>query len=241
MVEIPLAGGFVTPVVRLEQTVRRAGGSEFAHRLLEHFAAAGWPAAPRYLGTDEAGREILEFLDGFVPWEFPHDPAVRTEAALRKAAVLLRQFHDLTAGTALAGDREVVCHNDLSPKNTVYRDLGGEPVPAAFIDWDAAAPGCRIEDLAHLCWQFIGLGSIVDSQSGRLLRVACDAYGECDRDRLIETVLWWQDRCWRGIESAAALGEPAMIRLAKSGVPEQIRSAYVRVRAHREELERALR
>lgn len=35
---------------------------------------------------------------------------------------------------------EVVCHNDLSPKNTVYRDTGGQLLPAAFIDWDIAGP-----------------------------------------------------------------------------------------------------
>ena len=50
--------------------------------------------------------------------------AVRIEQLeyLAEVARLVRQFHDLTAGTPLAGDQEVVCHNDLSPKNTVYRD-----------------------------------------------------------------------------------------------------------------------
>jgi aminoglycoside phosphotransferase (APT) family kinase protein len=53
-------------------------------------------------------------------------------------AELVREFHDLTAGTPLAGADEVVCHNDLSPRNTVYED--GEALrPVAFIDWDAAA------------------------------------------------------------------------------------------------------
>jgi aminoglycoside phosphotransferase (APT) family kinase protein len=69
-------------------------------------------------------------------------------------AELVRQFHDLTAGTLLADGQEVVCHNDLSPKNTVYRDLGRGLRPVAFLDWDLAAPGRRLHDVAHLCWQY---------------------------------------------------------------------------------------
>jgi hypothetical protein len=30
------------------------------------------------------------------------------------------------------------------------------------------------------------------------MRLICDAYGPYDRDRLVDTILWWQDRCWRG-------------------------------------------
>ncbi len=67
---------------------------------------------------------------------------------------MVREFHDLTAGTPLARGAEVVCHNDLSPKNTVYRgDDGAVLMPAAFLDWDLAAPGERIHDVAHVCWQ----------------------------------------------------------------------------------------
>ncbi|MEU8136458.1 phosphotransferase family protein [Streptodolium elevatio] len=66
----------------------------------------------------------------------------------RRVARLVREFHDLTAGTALAGEHEVVCHNDLSPRNTVYRPVSGSRRPVAFIDWDLAAPGARIDDVA---------------------------------------------------------------------------------------------
>ena len=70
----------------------------------------------------------------------------------------MREFHDLTAGTPLAAGAEVVCHNDLSPKNTVHRDGGTGLAPVAFIDWDLAAPGERIHDIAHVCWQYLALG-----------------------------------------------------------------------------------
>jgi hypothetical protein len=49
--------------------------------------------------------------------------------------VLVREFHDLTAGTPLATGGEVVCHNDLSPKNTVYRDSGAARSVRDAFDW----------------------------------------------------------------------------------------------------------
>ena len=66
-----------------------------------------------------------------------------------KWAELVREFHDLTPGTPLAGDAQVVCHNDLAPNNTVYSPGGSGLRPVAFIDWDLAAPGQRIHDVAH--------------------------------------------------------------------------------------------
>lgn len=239
MSETPLPGGFINPVVRVDDSVRRTRASDFVHRLLRHFEAHGYSGAPRLIGIDDQGREMLGYVDGVVPWEEPFGDAVRTPEAIATAARLMRRFHDLTAGTALAGDEEVVCHNDLSPKNTVYR--GDPPLPVVFLDWDIAAPGRRIHDLAHLCWQYIGLGTTPSDDWDALLRLACDSYGECDRDRLIETVLWWQDRCWRGIESAAADGDPAMIRLRERGVPADIRRAWAAVRDRQSALEQALR
>jgi hypothetical protein len=100
------------------------------HRLLGLFAELGWSGAPRYLGTDAQGREVLGFLPGHVAWASAQPPEVFAERSLARAAVLVREFHDLTAGTELAGGGQVVCHNDLAPKNTVYQDLGEglEPV-----------------------------------------------------------------------------------------------------------------
>ena len=66
------------------------------------------------LGIDEQGREILTFIEGHVP----PDLATWSDEQLVRAAELIRRFHDATAGSALAGGEEVVCHNDLSPCNT---------------------------------------------------------------------------------------------------------------------------
>jgi aminoglycoside phosphotransferase (APT) family kinase protein len=107
-------------------------------------------------------------------------------------AQLVRQFHDLTAGTDLAGGQEVVCHNDLSPTNTVYRGVGARRRPAAFIDWDIAAPGERVHDVAHVCWQYLDLGpdTADAAETARLVRLIADSYGMADRSGLVDTILW---------------------------------------------------
>ncbi|MET9230939.1 phosphotransferase [Lentzea sp. NPDC003310] len=225
MNETPLPGGFINEVVRIGDTVRRPlhARSPFVHRLLLHFERQGWRGAPRYLGVDGKGREVLAFVDGHVP--------ARSSEGLAAVARLVREFHDLTAGTDLAGDQEVVCHNDLSPKNTVYRD---DHVPFAFIDWDLAAPGKRIHDIAHVCWQYVDLEDPPVVAEG--LRTVCDAYGLDDRGRLVETILWWQDRCAHGIET-----DPALAGLRESGAGRSVRAAHTWFTEHRAELEAALK
>jgi hypothetical protein len=68
------------------------------------------------------------------------------------------------------------------------------------------------------------------------MRLICDAYGLPDRSRLVETILWWQDWCWRGIEAKAADGDPAMIRLRDGGAARSVRDAFSSVSGHRDGL-----
>jgi hypothetical protein len=145
-----LSGGTMTPVVRVGATVRRATGpwSCRVHQLLRHLADAGFDGAPRYLGTDPQGREILSFIDGEVTAEGT-PVGLYERAALTGAAQLLRRFHDATTGFAAAHAEgwqiqigspttgPVICHNEIGPYNTVYRNGS----PFAFIDWDFAALG----------------------------------------------------------------------------------------------------
>ena len=184
---------------------------------------------------------MLTFLDGYVAWQSPTD-RVSSIGSLGKVATLVRQFHDLTAGTTLAADQEVVCHNDLSPKNTVYQDSGEGLRPVAFIDWDIAAPGSRIHDVAHMCWQYLDLGPTVNdlAVTSHRLRLMCDAYGLTDRSKVVDTILWWQDRCWRGIEAGAEAGDAAMAGLRESGAVASVQAAHEWVLAHQAEMETAL-
>ena len=241
-----MQGGFVSNVVRVGDTVRRFRGerADFVHDLLRLLAVRGYSGAPRLLGLDLEGREILTYIEGYVPWADPYAATVTGDDTLVSVAQLVREFHDLTAGSTLAGRDEVVCHNDLSPKNTVYRGDGLGFRAVAFVDWDIASPGKRIHDIGHMCWQYVGLGPECPhglTEAARRARVLCDAYQLDDRSEVISAVLWWQDRCWRGIEALAETGQPAMIALRDRGASVEVRAAYDWVREHRHALEALLR
>ncbi|WP_328630351.1 hypothetical protein [Streptomyces sp. NBC_00356] len=72
------------------------------------------------------------------------------------------------------------------------------------------------------------------------MRLIADAYGLAERSELVATVLWWQDRCWRGIQAGADAGDVGMMRLRDSGVVGEVRGAYEWVCGRRGELERVL-
>ena len=97
------------------------------------------------------------------------------DATLAAAGMLICRFHDATAGSPLAGTREVVCHGDLSPCNTVFR----AGIPAALIDFDNAAPGRRLDDVGYslFLWLNIGIDGPEPGEQVRRIRVFCDAYG----------------------------------------------------------------
>ncbi|MFG2780346.1 phosphotransferase family protein [Streptomyces prunicolor] len=247
MGESVLGGGAVNVVVRVGETVRRTptppDRSAFVTGVLALFERSGWAGAPRFRGTDEQGRDVFQYVEGRAAVSPEERSAARTDDSLVRVAQLVRAFHDLTHGTPEAGDQDVVCHNDLAPKNTVY-DSAWHPV--AFVDWDLAAPGERVHDVAHVCWQYLDLGpGITDvSEAARRIALIREAYGLDelgDTDRLLDTVLWWQDRCRRGIESGAERGERGMAGLRASGVVEDIRAAHDWVAAHRHELGAFLR
>src|SRR5690606_38768356 len=79
------------------------------------------------------------------------------------------------------GDDPVLCHNDVCPENVVYRD--GTAV--ALLDFEFAAPGRRVYDLASLARMCAPIETDEDAaRTGRRgldpfsrLRVCADAYG----------------------------------------------------------------
>jgi len=233
--ETALQGGFVNVVVRRGDEVLRTPGERagFVQEVLTELEA--WDGAPRFLGMDADGRERLSFIDGYVAWETPWKPAVTSPEALRSVGRLVREFHDLTAGTTLAGDQEVVCHNDLSPKNTVYTADGTRAT--AFIDWDLAAPGPRINDIAFSCWQYAELGDV--ARVVPQWRALLEGYGPADATALIPAILQWQSRAADGIDTAAQAGNPAMQHLQHLGVPEDIRRKHTWIHANAAELQEA--
>ncbi|PWU45424.1 hypothetical protein DLJ46_21535 [Micromonospora globispora] len=72
-----LSGGFIAEVVRVGDTVRRTppANADFVAALLRHLERVGAGLAPRYLGTDERGRQVLSHLD-WQEWLLHHRTAV---------------------------------------------------------------------------------------------------------------------------------------------------------------------
>jgi hypothetical protein len=237
MREEPLTGGSVTPVVRVGSTVRREVGpwSPRVHELLRHLHTAGFDGAPRFLGIDEQGREMLTFIPGEVTVSGP-PTGMHTDGALTAAASLLRRFHDATVGFAAGHPSQgwrfqpgaprtgpVICHNDVGPYNAVYRD--GRPI--AFIDWDFAAPAPREWDVAYALWRFVPLHD--DETCARLgwpvtprgprIALFLKAYGLDDRSHLLATLRRRQEAVRSMVETWAAAGDPVFARLFAEGHP----------------------
>jgi hypothetical protein len=211
MAEVPLNRGRLTAgVVRVGDTVRRprSPASEFTAELLRELAEAGFGGAPRYLGSDELGRDILSFLPGDVPakWRAFDDGQVTA------AGTLLRGLHDAGRGLAARlGGGSVVCHHDAGPNNTVFRD----GLPVAFIDFDFAAAGEPLEDVGYLAWSWCiaskpSRGTPADQ--ARQVRVLADAYGLAEDQRrllpdAIDQRLVRNERFWRSRLANAHAGE----------------------------------
>jgi hypothetical protein len=152
--EQPLTGGAQTRgLVRVGMTLRRPSypRADVVDALLRHLEAMGFEGAPRVLGYDEQGRQVLSYLEGTVPHVSPFN---LLDEQLLSAAELVLAFHDATAMSPLCDGHEVVCHGDLGPHNTVFR--GQRAV--AIIDWDGdVRPGRRADDFAHAVWCFADL------------------------------------------------------------------------------------
>jgi hypothetical protein len=174
--EHELSGGAQTAgVVRVGATVRRPlhARSGYVHKVLRHLERVGFDGAPRFLGIDGQGREMLTYFTGDV---LVRSPVRLSDARIVSAGRLVRRFHDATAGTVLAGDQEIVAHNDLGPHNIVF--AGDQAV--GIIDWDeAVAPGQRLADFAHAVWCCADVcePEIEVAEQARKTRLMCDAYG----------------------------------------------------------------
>jgi aminoglycoside phosphotransferase (APT) family kinase protein len=184
------------------------------HAFLGALDRAGFVGAPLPVGIDDDGRERLSFIEGDVPLT-PYPAWSQTDAALASIARLLRRLHDAartfdhrahTWSDALSDPAggAIVCHNDLEPSNIVFRD----GIAFGFIDFEFAAPGRPVYDLAQMARVCVPMDSEIDR--GRLgylpadlharLRLVADAYG-LDREGRTE-LLTTMDVAFERIEAA---------------------------------------
>jgi len=231
--EFPLSGGrTATGVIRIENTVRRPikPRSEFVHSLLKLLEKKGYNFAPRFLGIDEKGREILTFIEGSVP----HERMVWTDDQLKKIAQMIKAFHDSTERSKLAGTKEVVCHNDIAPWNTVLN----EDMAVAFIDFDDAAPGNRVDDLAYFLWTFLGLGNNVPAkEQATKIKMLCSVYGFSHQQVLVDAILEQQQKILSKREMLAKHDRDSEARNFSLSAAKRIRNEIRWVKSNRKILE----
>ncbi|MBN6058286.1 phosphotransferase [Nonomuraea sp. RK-328] len=248
--EIPLQGGDVTDgVVRVGETVRRPAGSftPAVHSLLRHLEAAGFAGAPRVVGMDELGREILTYVPGTTGL----NAMTASDGALIQVAGLLRELHDATAGFPLgtrgwqAGSNddlapEIVGHCDVTPDNVVFRDGS----PRAFIDFDLARPTTRLFDVVTTLRHWAPIADPVDCpvlmrglDVGARLRLFCDAYGlrSRDRRRLLELARLRFHRSYEVMRMRADTGG-GWARMWAGGAGQRIRRAAAWLDSHEDSL-----
>ncbi|WP_405937202.1 phosphotransferase [Streptomyces sp. NBC_00726] len=183
--------GSVTTVRRVGDTIRRPVGewTPAVHALLGHLETAGFDRAPRALGVD-GGEEVLSLLHGD-PALKPWPPCLRSADGLVELGHWLRDYHGAVRDFRPAPDARwrgydgecqsgmVIRHGDLGPWNSIW---DGDRL-TGFIDWDFAAPGHAVDDLAQLAWYAVPLrpaaaGREPDAEARTRLAVLCSAYGE---------------------------------------------------------------
>ncbi|ONK13538.1 aminoglycoside phosphotransferase family protein [Streptomyces sp. MP131-18] len=238
-------------VVRVGDTVRRpaAPWTPAVHALLAHLAAAGFPYAPRPLGFDERGREVLTHIEGEA------GPAgwarIVDDAGLAAFARLLREYHEAVADFTpppgavwSAGPRpraagEIVCHGDFGPWNVVWRE--GRPV--GLIDWDHARPAPARHDVAYALEYAAPFRD--DAEAVRWLahpgppdrprRIAhfCAAYGLPSADGMVDAVARAQRETTEVVRRLAAAGHEPQATWAAEGHLRELDDRVAWTLAHR--------
>lgn len=256
--EVPLHGGFTNAglITRIGDTVRRPlrPVSDATHALLEHLERVGFDGAPRFLGVDERGREVLSYIPGTAAIE-PYEDWALTDDALVGVAELLRRYHDAVATFDPSGHRwpspvpaqfrgGLVSHNDPNLDNVIFS--GGRAV--ALVDFDLAGPGSAVWDVACAARLWAPLRDEGDTPPvlvGRVLArlgLFLDAYGLPERERpsVIDALLPAHEWCYDVVRAAVAGGHPTFRQLWRGG--GRLRAERTRrwIAEHDAELRRAV-
>lgn len=195
--------GRVAGATRVGSTVRKrvAPWTSSVDAMLDHLARRGFDGAPRALGRDDQGRQILSWIEGSVPGGVEIGSSWTSTTleprSIASAASLLASMHAALADfdpidpcwmhagrrRLLAG--EIVGHGDVGPWNLVYR----AGLPVALIDFDSAGPTTPILEAAQAAWALVPLvtadmarryGIDPDNDVRSRLALFAEAYGVGD-------------------------------------------------------------
>ncbi len=225
--EVVLYGGTTNAglVTRVGDTVRRPQRptGEATRALLSHLESVGFDGAPRYLGVDERGREVLSYIPGQAAVA-PYPYWALTDEALVSVAELLRSYHDAVASFDPSGyhwphpipsrfEQGLISHNDPNLDNVIF-DRGRA---IALIDFDLASPGSTAWDLACSARLWAPLRDETDSlpeirtRSMARLALFADAYDASADERagMVEAMVHCHDWCYAIVRHAVASGHEA--------------------------------
>jgi hypothetical protein len=256
--EVELTGGTANQglVVRVGDTVRRPWRptTPATHALLRHLDEVGFDGAPRLLGVDDQGREVLSYVPGAAVAP-PYPAWALSRAALVSVARLLHRYHAAVEsfdGAAHTWQLPVppqfttglVSHNDPNLDNVVFRD----GVAVALIDFDLAGPGSRVWDVAAAARLWAPLrpdDDIGDARRGhslQRLRWFVDAYGLADQDRelVADAVQVNHTWCYDNVRHHADAGHEGFSAFWRGGGADLAVRVQDWFAGHHEEVRRAL-
>jgi hypothetical protein len=266
--EVPLLGGDVTEgVVRVGSTVRRPvhANSPLVHALLLHLEQVGFDGAPRFLGIDGVGREVLTYVEGEVAGR-PRPAWIADEDRMVSVARLVRAYDDAAASFVVPPGAEpapgmpeppgtpppppyqpeLIAHVDITPENVVFR----EGAAVALIDFDLAKWATRADEIYNMMRWWAPLGEPADEDPllrdvdvPRRCRLLADAYGmsEADRDRLVAVGIARTRRSWYLMKQRAEVDGGGWLRMWNEGVGDQITRRLAWLERNADTLRAALR
>ncbi len=139
------------------------------------------------------------------------------------------------------GSGEVIRHGDFAPFNTVWR----EHQVVGLIDWDFAAPGAAISDLAYLAWYSVPLandrrvaeyGFVGRVHRAGRLQVLCAAYGGYRPADVVDETIRLIETERAQTAELAERGLHPWVRFAADGNLEAFAAEIAWISAHRRHL-----
>ncbi|MBS0409671.1 MAG: aminoglycoside phosphotransferase family protein [Proteobacteria bacterium] len=235
-------------VWRVGDTVRRPAGEWTAtvHALLRHLGRAGFPA-PRPLGLDGLGREILTFLPGRAGlWPWPD--VLKSESGARQVGQMLWAYHGAVRGFAPPSPAvwrhgpqqlapgQIVLHGDFGPYNLIWDG----PTLNGVIDFELARPGDPLEDAAFAAIRIaplrpdaalekIGFSTPPDRRA-RLMAFA-EGYG-VDPEVLVARIIPTQMDELRRIEAWGGEGLEPWATFLRKGLADEVRAELAWMTEH---------